>query len=338
MPNSQTPITKRRRLPPMLPRYLVQGGFLLFYAWLAWRFSSWAGALQAGILPTVQRPPAVDGFLPISGLMGLRHWLQGGELLPVHPAAALILLAAIGTGLLLKRGFCSWVCPVFPISEGLWRLGQKLFGRTFAPPIWLDLPLRSLKYLLLGFFAYQILWLMPLPGIRAFLLSPYHLVADVRMLQFFQHPSTTALIVLAVLALFSLFVQMAWCRYLCPYGALLGIFSLFSVAKIGRREDLCLRCGLCSERCPAWLPVRGKKTVRSAECYACFRCVHNCPAPGAVTMRAGRFVIPSVLFAGLLLALFIGIDLYGRSIDRWQQQVEPRQLLRILSSSPPTSR
>jgi hypothetical protein len=49
-------------------------------------------------------------------------------------------------------------------------------------------------------------------------------------------------------------------------------------------------------------------------------------------------VIPSVLFAGLLLALFIGVDLYGRSIDRWQQQVEPRQLLRILSSSGPSSR
>jgi len=283
------PQTTRRRIPPMLPRYLVQVGALLFYAWVCWRFVGWVSALTTGSLPAPARPAAVDGFLPISGLAGLRLWLQGGEFLPVHPAAPLILLAALLSALLLKRGFCSWLCPIFPLSEGLWRLGQKLFGRTFAPPFWLDLLLRSLKYLLLGFFAYQILWLMPLPALRAFLASPYHKIADVRLLWFFQHPSATLLAVLAALALLCLCVQMAWCRYLCPYGALLGLLSIFSAGKICRDEKLCIRCGLCSARCPAWLPVRHKRTVRSPECYACYRCVHGCPAPGAVEMKlAGR--------------------------------------------------
>lgn len=315
----------------MLPRYLVQAGFLLLYVWIARDFIRWTEALRMGQLPPVARPAAVDGFLPISGLMGLRHWFQGGELLPIHPAAALILLAALLTALLLKRGFCSWVCPVFPLSEGLWRLGHRLFGRTFAPPFWLDLPLRALKYLLLGFFVYQVLWLMPLPGLRAFLASPYHKIADVRLLQFFQHPSALALTVLALLALLCLFVQMAWCRYLCPYGALLGLLSLLSLGKIRRDEKLCIRCGLCSARCPAWLPVMQKKTVRSAECYACYRCVHGCPAPGAVTMKvAGRLLLPSAIFAFLLLTLFIGADLYGRSIQRWQGGVSDREISALL--------
>jgi polyferredoxin len=323
---------KQRPLPPMLPRYLVQGGFLLFQVWIGWHFVRWVAALQQGQLPAVARPAAVDGFLPISGLMGLRHWWQTGELYPVHPAAALILLAALLTALLLKRGFCSWVCPVFPVSEGLWRLGNRLFGRTFAPPFWLDLPLRGLKYLLLGFFVIQILWLMPLPGLRAFLASPYHKLADIRLLQFFQHPSATLLAVLAVLALLCLFVQMAWCRYLCPYGALLGLLSLFSLSKIGRSERLCIRCGLCSSRCPAWLPVMQKKTVRSAECYACYRCVHGCPAPGAVEMRvAGRLVLPSAIFALLLIGLFVGVDLYGRATGRWQGSVSTREILFLLT-------
>jgi Fe-S-cluster-containing hydrogenase component 2 len=163
--------------------------------------------------------------------------------------------------------------------------------------------------------------------------SPYHKIADVRLLQFFQNPSALALTVLAVLALLCLFVQMAWCRYLCPYGALLGLLSLFSLCKISRSEKLCIRCGLCSARCPAWLPVMHKKTVRSAECYACYRCVHGCPAPGAVTMKAaGRLLIPSALFALLLLTLLIGADLYGRSVDRWRSGVSEREILFHLRS------
>jgi polyferredoxin len=311
----------------MLPRYLVQSGFILFYVWIAWSFWLWVEALAAHRIPPVDRPAAVDGFLPISGLMGLRHWLQTGTLHPVHPAAALILLAALLTALLLKRGFCSWVCPVFPLSEGLWRLGQRIFGRTFAPPFWLDLPLRALKYLLLGFFAWQILWMMPLPGLRAFLSMPYHKIADIRLLQFFLHPSTLFLVILGGLVILCLFVQMAWCRYLCPYGALLGLLSIFSLSKIGRDEKLCIRCGMCSSRCPAWLPVMQKKTVRSPECYACFRCVHNCPAPGAVTMRvAGRVLLPSAVFALVLVAILVGVDLYGRSVGRWQSDVQPREI------------
>lgn len=323
---------KGRFPPPMLPRYLVQAGFFLFQIWVGWRFVRWAGAVQQGQMPEIPRPAAIDGYLPISGLMGLRHWWQTGELYPIHPAAALILLAALMTALLLKRGFCSWVCPIFPLSEGLWRLGRRLCGRTFAPPFWLDLPLRSLKYLLLGFFVTQILWLMPLPGLRAFLAAPYHKIADIRLLQFFQQPSATLLAVLAVLVILSLFVQMAWCRYLCPYGALLGLLSLFSLSKIGRSERLCIRCGLCSSRCPAWLPVMQKRTVRSAECYACYRCVHNCPVPGAVEMRvAGRRVLPSAVFGVLLVALFVGIALYGRVSGNWHGSVSAREVILLLN-------
>lgn len=326
-------ISPRRGIPAMAPRYVVQGGFFLFYLWIGWRFTLWVTALQQGQIPDVSRPAAVDGFLPISGLMGLRHWVQTGALHPIHPAAALILVAALLTALLLKRGFCSWVCPVFPLSEILWRLGQRLTGRTFAPPFWLDLPLRSLKYLLLGFFTFQILWLMPLPGLRAFLSAPYHKIADIRMLLFFQHPSATFLVFLGVMVLLSLFVQMPWCRYLCPYGALLGLFSMLSFSKIRRNEHYCIRCGLCSSRCTAWLPVMHKRVVRSAECYGCYRCVQNCPAPGALQMQVlGRYTLKPVLFGLVLLALFVGTSLYGHLSHHWQSQGSPQEIIQLLQT------
>jgi polyferredoxin len=272
-------------LPPMTFRYLLQGGYLLFFCWLGWRFYRWAFIVQTTGSEPFARPAAVDGFLPIGGLAGLRFWVETGQLHPVHPAAALILLAALLTGLLLKRGFCSWICPVFTLSEQLWRLGARLCGRTFAPPFWLDLLLRSLKYLLLFFFLFQIVILMPLAGLDRFLASAYHQTADFSMLRFFMTPGVVALTFFSVFSLLALFVQNPWCRYLCPYGALLGLVSLCSVSRIRRSPQHCVRCGACSSHCPAWLPVMLLKSVRSPECFACYRCVQGCPAPDAGDFR-----------------------------------------------------
>jgi polyferredoxin len=52
----------------------------------------------------------------------------------------------------VKKAFCSWLCPIGTLSESLWMLGRKLFGKNPGLPRWLDYPLRSLKYLLLFFF------------------------------------------------------------------------------------------------------------------------------------------------------------------------------------------
>ena len=58
--------------------------------------------------------------------------------------------------------------------------------------------------------------------------SPYGLIADVKMLNFFRHIGETGLIVLGIFAVASLIVKNFWCRFLCPYGALLGLVSFFS--------------------------------------------------------------------------------------------------------------
>ena len=316
------------RLPAMLPRYLVQTGFMVFYLWLIVQFTRWAASLQAAVPPSSPPPAAIDGFLPYNGLVGLRYWLSSGEWYPVHAAAALIVLAALLSALLLKRGFCSWVCPVFPLSEGLWRLGEKLLGRTFAPPFWLDLFLRTFKYLLLGFIL-QHVFFQGFPPLQAYLDSSRHQLADIRLLHFFQSPSMATVVIIALLAAACFFVQMAWCRYLCPYGALLGLVSLLSLVGVCRDPRRCIRCGLCSAKCPAWLPVMHKLRVRSPECFACYRCVHNCPAPGAVTLRAARrLVIPSLFFGLLLLGLFAAVDLYGRFEGRWQDERAPQAIHR----------
>ena len=91
--------------------------------------------------------------------------------------------------------------------------------------------------------------------IAAFMSSPYGLVADVKMLDFFRRIGTTAALVIFLLVVLSVLVNNVWCRYLCPYGALLGLVSLVSPTRIRRDPATCIDCAKCAKACPSFLPV-----------------------------------------------------------------------------------
>ena len=91
-----------------------------------------------------------------------------------------------------------------------------------------------------------------------------------------------------MLTLLSLVVQNFWCRYLCPYGALVGLAALLSPARIRREAGPCIDCGKCAKACPAWLPVDRLVEIRSAECTACMECVAVCPAQGALQLSVSK--------------------------------------------------
>ena len=69
--------------------------------------------------------------------------------------------------------------------------------RSFQLPRWADLGLRSLKYLLLGFFGWAVVN-MSAVDIDAFQRSPYGLIVDVRMLNFFRFLGTTAAVAIGI--------------------------------------------------------------------------------------------------------------------------------------------
>ena len=63
--------------------------------------------------------------MPISALISLKYWLQTGMVNEIHPSGLFILLAIVAVSLLLKKAFCSWLCPVGTLSESLWMLGKQ---------------------------------------------------------------------------------------------------------------------------------------------------------------------------------------------------------------------
>jgi polyferredoxin len=211
-----------------------QAAFLLLNAWLGAQSYLWVRHFETGGQSAyVSRPAGVEGGLPIAGMMNLKYFLVTGHVPTLRPAAMFLHVMFLSIAFLFRKAFCSWLCPVGTVSEYLGKFGKKLFGRNFHPVRWADMPLRGLKYLLLGFFVWAAS-AMSANAIAAFMRSPYGIVADVKMLNFFRFIGQTGLIVLGILVIASMLVQNFWCRYLCPYGALLGITSLFSPMRIRR--------------------------------------------------------------------------------------------------------
>ncbi len=319
-----------RRFRVFRVRIAVQGAFALLCVFLGFRFARFLDAARAGALPLPERPPGVEGFLPISGIMGVVDWFHMGELNRIHPAATMLVVIFVAMSFLLRKAFCSWVCPVGFFSELLARLGQRLFRRNFRPWPWLDAVLRSLKYVLLAFFLQAIFRMTP-GALRSFIESPYNRVSDVKMYLFFAEIGSTAAIVLLFLAVGSVFINGFWCRYLCPYGALLGAFSFLSPAKIRRDGEICIDCGLCDKVCMARLPVSKKMKIQSAECTGCLDCVAVCPVGGSLDMAAGGRKLPPLFFAAAVVILFLAGYTASRAGGAWKNGIGDDEYVRRIT-------
>jgi polyferredoxin len=306
-------------------RILTQGLFAATSLLLGIQLARFYQAAQAGLLPLPTRPPGVEAYLPISGLMGLLDWAYQGTLNPIHPAATVLVIVALAMAVLLRKAFCSWVCPIGFLSELLARFGRWSFGRNLR--IWkrVDIPLRVSKYLILAFFLWAIL-AMTADQLQAFIQSPYNRVADLKMGLFFVELGKTGTIVIGALVLGSVFVQGFWCRYLCPYGALLGFFSWLSPTRVARNTEPCIDCGLCDKVCMARLPVSSSRTIGNPECTGCLDCMAVCPVDDALEVRTlGRRRLSALVFGGALMVIFLGGYVGARASGAWHNQISDQE-------------
>jgi polyferredoxin len=311
-------------------RLAAQLALLLLNVWVGVGFIRWVGYIETPGSTAVARPSGVEGWLPIAGLMNLKYWLVTKTIPVVHPAAMFLLVAFLLIAVVLKKACCSWVCPIGTVSEGLWKLGRRIMKRSFVLPRWADLPLRAVKYLLFAFFGWTILR-MPADAIAEFLASPYGAITDIRLLHFFRFIGVTGSVVLTVLVVLSLAIPNFWCRYLCPYGALLGIVSLASPTRITRDADECIDCAKCAKACPSSLPVDVLPAVRSVECTMCMSCVAVCPAKNALQVKSFGRALPSWAVAAIMATIFLGVVVAARATGHWNRQL-PDDLVRYFLS------
>jgi len=299
----------------------VQFGFAALNVWIAAEFYLWVRQYETGGPVDHIRPPGVEGWLPIAGLLNLKVLLLAGRVPAIHPAAMILLVAFAAMSLVFRRSFCSWLCPVGTLSEQLWKFGQRQLRRNFALPRWLDVSLRSVKYLLLGFFLFAVMT-MPVASIESFMQSPYGILADVKMLDLFRYLSVTSAVVPGLLMVSSILVKNFWCRYACPYGALLGLVALASPVRIRRSVSQCIDCGKCVRACPSQLAVDQLVQIRSVECLGCMECVASCPVEGALDLCAwSRQPVPAAWVSIGVAAIFLIAVAIGRASGHWHSAI-----------------
>jgi polyferredoxin len=135
--------------------------------------------------------------------------------------------------LLFGRTFCGAVCPLGAIQD-------VVVLRPVAVPSWLERGLGLLPFVYLG-----------LAVLLAALGSSFIICNYDPFVGFFRLSGDFNILVLgACLLVIGLFVGRPYCRYLCPYGAILGLLSRVSWRRVTITPDRCITCRLCEDACP----------------------------------------------------------------------------------------
>ncbi len=150
------------------------------------------------------------------------------------PAAvvAFFILPLIFT-LFFGRTFCAAVCPLGAVQDIISYRQTKL-------PAWLSHVLDLLPYLYLGLAV-----LFAATG-SAFIICQYDPFVSIFRLS----GNFTLILISGVFLVMSIFVARPYCRFLCPYGVLLGWMSRLARRHVTITPDDCVQCRLCEDVCP----------------------------------------------------------------------------------------
>lgn len=258
-------------------RKVVQWGFFALIALIAVNHSL---AESGGGIPLLASA-SLHAVCPFGGVVSLYQLATVGTFVQkIHQSSFVLMLIAFLLAILFGPVFCGWICPLGTIQEFVSSFGRKHFRKRFNHfiPYKIDVTLRYLRYVVLAW----VLYMTAATGKLIFAeYDPYFALFNF----WTSEVAIIGLLILVVTLAGSFFVERPWCKYACPYGAVLGITNLFRVFSIRRNQTTCKADGACSILCPMNIPVDSKTIVRDHQCISCMECTSEAVCPVKATVQ-----------------------------------------------------
>ena len=260
---------------------------LIAVSWLAlWRRSR-RGLVVLAILSVLYFGFYRRGCIcPVGAVQNVALAL-GGSNYAIPLVVLVFFVLPLATALLVGRTFCGGVCPLGALQD-------LVLLRPLTVPRWLALPLSLGPYIYLG-----VAVVLAATG-AGFVICRYD-----PFVAFFRLCGNAEILAYSGLfVVLCMFVGRAYCRFLCPYGVLLGWCARLAPRRLTITPDKCIRCRLCEDSCPFGAIEAPRATVE-----------------GAPTLGERRMLAVVLLLLPVLLLLFWGaFALAGPSLAR----VHPR--------------
>ncbi len=252
-------------------------------------------------------------FLDFSGTVHrYLGWLAEVQLLPALLAVnVVVVVALVLLTLLFGRLYCSVICPLGVMQDGIARLGirakKNRYGYTRPRTLLRVGVLVLFGVLLLGGVGSLFALLAPYSAfgrIVTNLLQPLWMWGNNLLAMVAAHYDSyafyevtvwwkglasllTAVVTLVVVGLLAWRGGRTWCNTICPVGTLLGFISRYAWMRPVIDTEQCNGCGLCARRCKAACIDPKSHTIDMSRCVVCFDCLDSC-RQGAIRYEVRR--------------------------------------------------
>lgn len=225
---------------------------------------------------------SLHALCPFGGVVTIYQYATAGTFVQkIHESSFILMVIGFLLAVLFGPVFCGWVCPLGTVQEWVSGLGRRLFKKrryNHFIPAKIDGILRYTRYLVLAW----VIYMTAASGTLIFAeVDPYFALFNF----WSSEVAVGGLVVLGITLAASLFVERPWCKYACPYGAVLGLSNLFRVFSIRRSTSTCKLDGACDITCPMNINVSAKTVVRDHQCISCLECTSEARCPVAATVE-----------------------------------------------------